>query len=639
MCGIAGYLYNKNLDADVVSKLFGIASSSLKQRGPDNASYQLINQGRGLLVHTRLSVIDLSETANQPMTSRCGRFQLVFNGEIYNYKIIAEELLAKGVGLSTSSDTEVLLSSLIHFGFDTALEKLRGMFAFALWDEAERVLTIARDRSGEKPLYYTLQNGVFAFASDVKALKGVDGINLSIDKNALSSYMRFNYVPSPYSIYQNVQKLQPGHKLQFNGKSIKTLPYWTLQPNKNRSQEQVFGAEKLENLLTEVIEQQMLSDVPLGAFLSGGVDSSLIVSLMQKISAKPVKTFTIGFSEPQYNEAPYARDVADHIGTDHTECILTPQDALDVIPKLADIYTEPFADASQIPTYLVSKIARRDVTVCLSGDAGDELFGGYNRYLWGPKIWRKLSAVPLPIRRAMKRMSAGVDEKRWNRLFNLLYKLVPDNKRISVPAQKLKKIESILDSKDPLALYMALMSHWEQPNKLIRQGQEYDCRYSLLWNEESSIEENMAVCDFHHFMTDDILVKVDRAAMANSLETRAPFLDHHVIEQAYNLPLSSKIQGDRSKCILRDILYKYVPKSMIERPKAGFAIPIDNWLRHDLKDWASDLLSPEKLNAHGLFDIQAVEQCWQQHLNQQGDYQYRLWGVLMFQSWFERHHQ
>lgn len=636
MCGIAGFFFEQSIGATDAHDIYQSAAESLKNRGPDNSSYTLTADNRVLLIHARLAVIDLNEAANQPMTSECGRYHLVFNGEIYNYQVLRNELVAMGITLKTSSDTEILMCSLIHFGIDLALEKIRGMFAFALWDEAKKTLVIARDRAGEKPLYYTHQNGIFAFASDLKAFKKVKGLKLEIDQDALTSYLRFNYVPSPRSIFQNVFKLSPGSQLIFEGSNVELKTYWKLNPQDDLAEstpEQMI--EEVEDLLKNIVSEQMLSDVPLGAFLSGGVDSSLIVSLMQQQSSRPVSTFSIGFTDPRYNEAHFAKDVASHLGTDHTELYVTPQDALNVIPKIPHIYTEPFADASQVPTFLVSQLARKNVTVSLTGDAGDELFSGYNRYQWGPKIWQKIDGVPLPLRQGLRRISSSVNVKTWDSFFKLLYKAIPQNRQIAVPAQKLKKIESIIDSPDPLALYMALISQWQNPNSVTTAGQELEYDYKRLWKNDRSIADNMAFCDFKGYMADDILVKVDRAAMAVSLETRAPFLDHRLIEKAFSIPQSLKFKDGQSKWLLRQILYKYVPKSLIERPKLGFGIPIDAWLRTDLKDWAMDLLSPGKLGRHGLFEQSVVEHCWQEHLQGRADNQYQLWGVLMFQAWYE----
>jgi len=633
-------------------------TSVLTARGPDDSG-SWVNAACGIaLGHSRLAVLDLSPAGHQPMHSHSGRFSLSFNGEIYNHSALRAELVALGVGSEWRghSDTETLLAAIEHWGVEGTLNRCVGMFAFALWDGENHTLTLARDRLGEKPLYYGWAGSggqsAFVFASELKAIRAYPKFNAPVSRVALSQYLRFTYIPAPLSIYEGVFKLEPGCLLTIKGTAPKVAPsepigvgqhyetieirrWWSLQDTVDSAQAKQHGSEsaaidQLESTLSKAVQGQSLADVPLGAFLSGGVDSSTIVALMQRQSSQRVKTFTIGFDEAGFDESPHARAVADQLGTDHHEMRVSSKMAQDVIPSLSWMYDEPFADSSQIPTHLVCKAARQHVTVALSGDGGDELFGGYNRYFWGSRVWAKFSWMPLPARQLMAKAICAVPVNRWDYVSR-----AAGITRFGDRAHKLgSRLGSVRDMDD---LYWSLVSEWD-PASVVK---GIDKVSPSPWASNNALPqglnpvERMMFRDAVTYLPDDILCKVDRAAMACSLETRVPFLDHRVVELAWRLPLNMKIRGKTGKWVLRQVLYKYVPKELIERPKAGFAIPIGQWLRGPLRDWAEGLLRESRLRQEGYFHPEPIRKAWAEHLTGRRDHTPKIWTILMFQAWLE----
>ncbi len=661
MCGIAGILdRTRGHSGGAFNVALTAMAEAVAHRGPDDSGVWFDTEAGIGLAHRRLSILDLSPAGHQPMISACGRYVIVFNGEIYNHRALRKELEfspspqpspAMGEGVISwrgHSDTEVMLTAISHWGVEGALKRFNGMFAFALWDRKERTLTLARDRLGEKPLYYGWVGDVFLFGSELKALRVHPAWRETIDRNALALFMRHNYIPAPYSIYKDLYKLLPGTYWQISldalaarGGVLKT--YWSAREVAERGQKTPFAGsddearDALESVLGQSVAGQMLADVPLGAFLSGGVDSSTIVALMQTQSARPVKTFTIGFNEEDYNEAGHAHAVARHLGTEHTELYVKPEEAQAVIPLLPGLYDEPFADSSQIPTYLVSRLARSHVTVSLSGDGGDELFGGYNRYFWAQNIWRRLGWLPHSVRAALAGVLTTLPPAAWNSAFKRFDRLLPANLRYANPGDKLHKLADILAVRNPEEIYWGLVSHWKQPAQIVKGATEPATVLtdSSQWADVPDLAHRMMYLDTVSYLPDDILTKVDRAAMGVSLETRVPLLDHRVLEFAWTLPLSMKVRDGQSKWLLRQVLYRHVPKELIERPKMGFGIPLDVWLRGPLKDWAGELLNPARLEAEGFFNAAPIQQKWREHLAGQRNWSYYLWDVLMFQTWLE----
>lgn len=641
MCGLAGvYSPDNKVSTDHLDDM-GMA---IFARGPDSSGIWSDNENIGL-VHRRLAIVDVSAAGNQPMHSVSQRFVIAFNGEIYNHLALRAELDAIAVrNWQGYSDTETLLAAIEQWGLSQTLVKVTGMFALALWDKHTKQLQLARDRFGEKPLYYGWQNGYFLFGSQLNALRPHPAFTPEINRNAITLLLRHNCIPAPYSIYKNIYKLLPGTIITINGRFEEaTEVYWSaketmaLAAANQITLPESEQLEQLEQTLKNAIAGQMVADVPLGAFLSGGVDSSLIVALMQQLSNKPVKTFSIGFNDKRFNEAEFARAVADHLGTEHTDLYITAEDALAVIPKLVDIYDEPFSDSSQIPTYLVSKIAKQHVTVSLSGDAGDEVFCGYNRYMLTARTWHKLSRVPVVLRKMAAWCLTAIPINAWNSLSVL----VPARWRLSNMGDKLHKAGSVLASSNIEKLYLGLVSHWQHPESVVLNSHEpltalTDPKRKA--NFTDPIMQMMAQ-DTLSYLADDILVKVDRAAMAVSLETRVPFLDHTLFEHAWRLPMAIKIKGSKTKWCLRKILYKYVPEHLIERPKMGFAVPLDVWLRGPLKEWADALLTEQRLQQESFFDVKKVRNMWLEHLSGKRNWQYQLWDILMFQAWYEKYHK
>lgn len=669
MCGLTGF-WQTRLGAGL-DRIASIMAAAMTHRGPDDAGTWADEQTGVALAHRRLSIVDLTAAGHQPMRSRSNRFVIAFNGEIYNHEALRRDLMMAGVGQAWHghSDTETLLAGFEHWGVEATLQRTVGMFAIALWDCAERTLTLARDRFGEKPLYYGWggrgDERAFVFGSELKAMKAFPSFNAVVCREALTQYLRFMYVPAPRSIYRGVFKLEPGCLLTVRdappadappeplrpGQSYESLDirrWWSLADvvqsgAANPLKDEAEAVGLLEAQLEEAVRLQSLADVPLGSFLSGGVDSSTIVALMQRQATRPVKTFTIGFDEAGFDEAPHASAVARHLGTEHHEMRVSAQMAQDVIPTLPWMYDEPFADSSQIPTHLVCKAARQQVTVALSGDAGDELFGGYNRYFWGPRIWNRLSWMPFPLRQALGSAVASVPIGAWDSLG----KSFPGRAGVGGVARlgdKLHKLAHRLHHvRDADGLYSSLVSEWQDPASLVvgETGAPLNEPLSLLDDPLPSIgtsddQLRMMYRDSMSYLPDDILCKVDRAAMATSLETRVPFLDHRVAELAWRLPLHMKIRGNKGKWALREVLYKHVPRELIERPKAGFAVPIGKWLRGPLREWAENLLSEQRLATEGYFHSQPIRTRWTEHLTGKRDHTHSLWAVLMFQSWLEK---
>ena len=650
MCGLVGFIGGGSGPEGMRTALAGM-SRRIRHRGPDHHAIWIDAQERVGLAHQRLAIVDLSEAGDQPMLSSTERYVTIYNGEIYNHLEIRSELLEAGHGFNWRghSDTETLLAAIEAWGVAGALERSIGMFAFALWDRQEKRLTLARDRLGEKPLYYGWtgdgRDSAFLFGSELKALSAFPSFAGEVDREALSLYMRHGYIPAPYSIYRGFSKLEPGCflTLEKGARTGELHRYWSGSQVAERgvANPSALGPDEavdsLEHLLKDAVGKQMMADVPLGAFLSGGVDSSTVVALMQAQSSRPVKSFSIGFDEEAYDEAKHAKAVARHLGTDHTEMYVSAAQAMDVIPQLPEIYDEPFADASQIPTHLVSQLARRHVTVSLSGDAGDELFGGYNRYSFTSKFWRRLSMVPRPLRGTVARGLTSVSQKTWNSVASALDPVLPSFARMAVPGDKIHKGAGVLASGSAAELYHGLVSSWRDPETLVVGGSEPPTKltgHQPRLDRLNDIERMMAL-DMLTYLPDDILVKVDRAAMAVSLETRVPLLDHRVVEYAWQLPMPYKIQGDTTKWALREVLYRYVPKELIERPKMGFGPPTGEWLRGPLRDWAEALLDESRLRREGFFRAEPIRRLWDAHLKGIVNEQYRLWPVLMFQAWLE----
>ncbi len=651
MCGFCGFI-NPSLESlETNRNIVTSMAEKIRHRGPDDGGVWLDEKVGVALGHRRLSIIDLSPEGHQPMLSASSRLVLVFNGEIYNFPEIKNELEKEGHAPNWRghSDTEVLLAAIDAWGVETALKKCVGMFAFALWDKQERVLTLARDRMGEKPLYYGWQNNVFLFGSELKALKAHPAFQGEIDRDVLSLFMRHNYIPAPWSVYKNIKKLLPGTVITIPMESdhfkSKRLPdpesYWSLKKVAESGVADPFlgteqqAIQQLDTLLKQSVAGQMLADVPLGAFLSGGYDSSLVVALMQAQSDKRVKTFSIGFNEKDYNEAQHAKAVATHLGTEHTELYVTSEDAMAVIPKLPTLYDEPFSDSSQIPTFLVSQMARQHVTVSLSGDGGDELFGGYNRYFLGTDIWKRLRPFPGWSRQLAANFILSVSPSGWDKLSSLFGRILPAEIRAGRAGDKLHKLASIFSSTGQDDLYLKLLSHWEESESVVINSKEPESIVSQSLQLEDFIHRMMCI-DSTNYLPDDILTKVDRAAMGVGLETRIPLLDHRVVEYAWQLPLSMKVCDGNGKWILRQVLYNYVPPSLLDRPKMGFGVPIDAWLRGPLREWAEELLSENRLKNEGFFNPALIREKWDEHLSGKRNWQYHLWDVLMFQQWLEQ---
>ncbi len=622
MCGIAG-VFQPELPAEQ-SNLEATAASMaarLRHRGPDDAGVWADAPCGVALAHQRLAIIDLSSQGRQPMASASGRYQIVFNGEIYNHRGLRRELENEGHTFRGHADTEVLVQAIDAWGIEAALQRLNGMFAFAVWDARQHRLTLVRDRLGVKPLYYGWMGRTLLFGSELKALRAHPAFDAEVDRGALTLLLQHGYIPAPHSIYRGIYKLPPGAMLsvEANSNHNRTTPthYWRLDEIAERGSRQPFAgsveeaADELERLLQDSVRLRMEADVPVGAFLSGGIDSSLVVALMQAESSQPVRSFSLGFHEPGYDEAPYAKAVAEHLRTEHVEHYVRSREARDVIPLLPAMFDEPFADASQIPTYLVSKIAREQVTVSLSGDGGDELFGGYRRYAHIAAIWNKLRWAPTPVRRLAASCAAMLGSRRADALSGVA------------------QVKSVAE------LYVELHSHWKDPASVVLGGSRPTTVFDQprQWGGRAAGIENMMQLDGQTYLPDDILTKVDRASMAVSLEARVPLLDHRVVEFAWSLPWGFKSRPGRPKWLLQEVLGRHAPRALFERPKVGFGVPLAAWLRGPLREWAHDLLATERLQSEGYFQPKAVQEKWDEHTAAAHDWSYWLWDVLMFQAW------
>ncbi len=673
MCGLTGFLSPQPGGLAGLEALATRMANTIAHRGPDDTGAWADAQAGVALGFRRLSIIDLSPAGHQPMTSSGGRFVIAFNGEIYNHQDLRAELNSVGAvpGWRGHSDTETLLAGFEHWGIEATLTKTVGMFAIALWDVRQRTLHLARDRFGEKPLYYGWAGSdgaqAFVFGSELKALRAFPGFANPVCREALAQYMRFMYVPAPRSIYQGVYKLEPGCLLSIRGAAPLAAPAQPLRPSavhetltlsrwwsladvvqagaQNPITDEVEAVNALEQRLADAVRLQSLADVPLGAFLSGGVDSSTIVALMQQQATRPVKTFTVGFEEAGFDESPHARAVAQHLGTEHSELFVTAVEAQAVISELPAMYDEPFADSSQIPTHLVCRAARQQVTVALSGDAGDELLGGYNRYFWGPRLWAKLKWLPYPLRHALGTAISAVPVAAWDALSRPVNASLIGNLGIARAGDKAHKLAGRLRRVNSIdELSFSLLSEWQDSAQVVRgEGGGLVAEPPSLLDDplpqtltgEAKSVPRMMYHDCMMYLPDDILCKVDRAAMAVSLETRMPFLDHRVAELAWRLPMGMKIRGNEGKWALRQVLYKYVPRKLIERPKAGFGIPVGQWLRGPLRPWAEGLLDEKRLQTEGYFYPAPIRQKWAEHLAGTGDHAASLWAVLMFETWLE----
>ena len=648
MCGLAG-LVGVEFSADVFESTLLRMGEVIAHRGPDDSGIWLDPDAGIGMVHRRLSILDLSPAGHQPMVSSSGRFFIVFNGEIYNHLDIRRDVREKAATVEWRghSDTETLLAGFDAWGVQETLHKAVGMFALAVWDRQKRTLILARDRLGEKPLYYGYAGGHLAFGSELKALLQTPGYIPEIDRGAIALLLRYNYIPAPHTIYRGIAKLPPATWIEFSLDAVRQhaspepVPYWSAKraaiagvgsPLEFSSDAE--AADGLEAVLRQAVAGQMLADVPLGAFLSGGVDSSLVVALMQAQSSRPVKSFTIGFEETSYDEAVFAKKVARHLGTEHTELYVSPQEAQDVIPKLPEIYCEPFADISQIPTFLVAKMAREHVTVSLSGDGGDELFGGYTRYFQGARAWNSIARIPPALRRQAASAILSISPKRWDKLYAPVSGLIPRSWRLQAPGDKLHKGAAVLNSENGASLYRHLVSHWS-PQEVLLGIEEPQTELSGSQPVVPILAEQMMLLDSITYLPDDILVKVDRAAMAVSLETRAPLLDHRLYEYSWRLPWHYKIREGTGKWLLRQVLYRHVPRNLIDRSKMGFGVPINSWLRGPLREWAEDLLDKRHLQQGGFFNPEPIRQKWLEHRSGARNWQHHLWDVLMFQAWHD----
>ena len=616
---------------------------TLKHRGPDDAGTWADPGGEAALGFRRLSILDLSPEGHQPMSSADGRYTIAFNGEIYNFAALRHELEAAGVTFRGRSDTEVMLAAMTRWGVAATIPRLWGMFAFALWDSSERRLHLVRDRLGKKPLYYGWFGGAFLFGSELKALRAHPAFEATVDRAALASYLRFSYVPAPRSIYQGVSKVPAGSWVVVDpgrpGEMPDPVKYWDAIAVAHAGQRDQLhladeaATDQLEALLSDAIGIRAVADVPIGAFLSGGIDSSVVVALLQAQSSRRVSTFTIGYASGHYDESVHAKAVATHLGTDHTELHVTPQEALAVIPRLPTLYDEPFADASQIPTFLVSELARRHVTVALSGDGGDEVFGGYNRYVTGTRLWSRLGLVPVPVRQGLVRIAEAITPATWDRIGHMSDRVLPARRRGMVTGNTVHKLASVIGLANVDEMYTRLVSTWPDPDALLTTAAEPGLPWASWHVDLPDPAHRMMLFDLLTYLPDDILVKVDRASMGASLEARAPLLDHRLIEFCWRLPLEQKIRAGEGKWLLRRVLERHVPRSMFDRPKHGFGIPIDGWLRGPLRGWAEDLLSADRLRREGFFQVEPVDAALRDHLEGRRNRQYQLWPILMFEAW------
>ena len=661
MCGIAGIFDTSGTTTQ--SELQNIGQrmgNRLTHRGPDAGDVWSDNNSGLVLAHRRLSIIDLSGGA-QPMSSSSGRYVLTYNGELYNYRELRAELVKRGIVFRDHSDTEVLLAALSEWPIEKALSKVVGMFAFALWDQKEKKLILGRDRMGEKPLYYGWVGKSFVFSSELRAFDECPQWEKQIDVDALALFFRHNYVPEPHSIFRGIYKLPVASYLVVDAKTVKCSPkdfspfsvselssslsptvYWSAHGPLGEFSfspgSEAEAASNLRQLLQSTIKDKLIADVPIGALLSGGVDSSLVTALIQEASPSAVETFSIGFDSEAHDEARYAKSVAAHLGTDHHEMYVSGKDALAVVPEISSIYDEPFADSSQIPTLLISRLARQSIKVALSGDGGDELFGGYNRYVWGQRLTKIRGATPLVTQKCYRLLVESLPPRTWNAIGRQAAMLVGPSRAIPMLGDKLYKSLHLIGKRDFLQSYTSLISIWQDSISLVIGSKQvgHGVRTSDILKSQFSEIEKMMALDSLHYLPGDILVKVDRASMSTGLEVRAPLLDHRIVEFALKLPLELKLKNGIGKWLLRQVLYEYIPKPLIDRPKMGFAVPLGDWLRGPLKNWASDLLDQQSLASQGVLNTDLVSEKWREHLSGHRNWEHQLWGVLMFQSWMEK---
>lgn len=637
MCGFAGILVAPGrFGADRLSSDASAMGAAIRHRGPDSDGLYVDGEGGIALSHVRLAIIDLSPAGHQPMTSADGRYVIAYNGETYNFVGLREELRAKGHRFQGRSDTEVMLAAIVEWGLEGALGRFVGMFAFALWDRQERCLHLVRDRLGIKPVLYGRQGDTWLFGSELSALRAWPGFEGTVDRDALVLYLKRNCVPAPHSIYREVRKLPAGCIATLRvGQEPEVRPWWSLADVVQSGHAQPFegdeaeATEHLEHLLGQAVGDRLVADVPLGVFLSGGIDSSLVAALAQSRHGAPMRTFSIGQDDPRFDESDDAAKVAEHIGSDHRTLMISDDAAREIVPTLGTMYDEPFSDSSQIPTFLVSRMAREDVIVALSGDGGDEVFGGYNRYVWSRRVLGATGWLPGGVRRGLGGAITAVPPDRWDAAARFLpHRNLGD---------KLHKLADVLDADDAGALYQRLVSHWPEAESMVAGGAEPDnlVRRRADWPKLSDPAAQMMYLDAMTYLPDDILTKVDRASMAVSLEARVPLLDHRVVAFAWTLPQSFKIAGTVTKSLLRQVLYRHVPPKLVERPKAGFSVPVDRWLRGPLRDWAEALLDEARLRREGFLDPAPIRARWTDHLSGRRNNQYPLWDVLMFQSWLE----
>jgi asparagine synthase (glutamine-hydrolysing) len=647
MCGFAGYLdLSAGQSNEELLRQASCMAQTLRHRGPDDAGAWADANSGIAFGFRRLSILDLSPHGHQPMHSKSGRYVIVFNGEIYNFESLRRSLEDHHHLFVGRSDTEVLLAAIDEWGVEDALERFNGMFAFALWDRDLRQLHLARDRLGEKPLYYGWCGSTFVFGSELKALRAYARFSSSVDSESLFDYLRYNCIPAPRSIYKSIFKVPPATLLSLKSRGstpqTQSMCYWSAkesvldgiaEPFQGNSEEAV---NQLEELLRDSVRLRMSADVPVGAFLSGGIDSSAVVSLMRAENESPIRTFSIGFAEHDYDEAVYAKRVAEHLGTIHNELYVSSTEAIEAILQLPCIYDEPFADSSQIPTFLVSQLARRQVTVALSGDGGDELFGGYNRYTLAPRIWRGVGWLPKGIRKVAAGLLWSLSPQVRDLVFETLLRSVSGAHRPRQLGEKLQKLAEIVAADNPEQMYGILVSECYDPTTVLRSPLTRNFQDDLKRDTDlTDMVARMMYLDTVTYLPDDILVKLDRATMAASLEARVPLLDHRLVEFAWKLPLSLKIRRGQGKWVLRQVLHKYLPSTIIERPKAGFAVPLSDWLRGPLHDWADSLLDERRLRTEGFFNAGLVRQRWHEHMKCKHNWQGHLWGILMFEAWLD----
>ncbi len=642
MCGLTGFWSFKEGASEELLARAAAMGTAIQTRGPDSSG-QWVDATIGLaFAHRRLAIVDLSPAGQQPMISRSGRSIIIYNGELYNTDDLRKTLKQEGCSFRGYSDTEVLLEACEHWGVHKAVAHCIGMFAFALWRTDLKQLFLVRDRVGIKPLYWGFHEGILFFGSQPKSFMEHPHFKPKLNKQALTSYFRFNNIPTPQSIFEGISQLSPGMVLRVDAnKNIQQDRFWNFETIVREgiantvTQPDAQNVQALDDLLRDAVKRRMIADVPLGGFLSGGIDSSLVLALMQSQSSVPIKSFSIGFDELGYNEAPYAEAVAKHLGTDHQSLYLKSQDAIQIIPDLPTYFDEPFADVSQIPTFLVSKLARQKVIVSLSGDGGDELFSGYNRYLQGHRIWKTIAWMPRPIKKMLGAMIHRVSPDLWDRLAYVL----PTFLRPALLGDRIHKLAKILEASDLKSFYQLLLSHWDDPAQIVLGATEKEADF---WQRAEVLSfrhptEAMQFFDTLGYLPDDILTKVDRASMAVSLEARVPLLDHRVVAFAWQLPYHLKVRNGKGKWILRQVLNRYVPEAMVDRPKMGFGVPIDAWLCGPLREWAEDLLSESTLKSQGILKPLPIRARWQEHLSAKRNWQYSLWGVLMFQAWYKQY--